>query len=139
MMGNEELPIVQRMYDLIVWYVPVINKFPRSHKYVLGERMQTTLYSVLEGLVVARFRRSKLEILEQLNARLNVLRYQTRLCRQFELIDTRRYEHASRLTDAVGQELGGWIKQRRTVESAAVPATPIWSAAAATPLSLGGD
>ena len=25
-----ELPIIQKTYDLIMWYVPIINSFPRS-------------------------------------------------------------------------------------------------------------
>jgi len=28
---REELPIIQRMYDLILWYVPRLNKLPRDY------------------------------------------------------------------------------------------------------------
>ncbi len=36
--ANEaELPIIQRTYDLILWYVPRINKFSRDFKFVLGD------------------------------------------------------------------------------------------------------
>ena len=33
---NTELPIIQRTYDLILWYVPRLNKLPRNYKYALG-------------------------------------------------------------------------------------------------------
>jgi hypothetical protein len=112
-MANEDLPIIQKAYDLILWYIPRLNKFPRDAKFTLGDRVQATLYGFLEGLIVARYRRDKLEILESLNAALDILRYQTRLCRDFQHLDIRRYEHVSGLINEVGQELGGWIKQQR--------------------------
>jgi len=108
-----ELPIIQRTYDLIRWYVPLLNKFPRDMKFMLGDRIQRTLYGFLEGLIRARYRREKLEILESLNAELDVLRYQTRLCKDFALFDVRRYGHVSGLINEIGENLGGWIKQQR--------------------------
>ncbi|MCX7046263.1 MAG: diversity-generating retroelement protein Avd [Candidatus Sumerlaeota bacterium] len=90
-MANEELPIIQKTYDLILWYVPCLNKFPRDYKFILGDRIQTTLYVILEGLIVARYRREKIDILENSNAELDILRYQTRLCLDFKMLDVRRY------------------------------------------------
>jgi len=110
---NEELPIVQMTYDLVKWYIPLIMRFPRDYKFVLGDRMQTGLYNLLENLVRARFTRNKLPILEGLNAELDVLRYQTRLCWEFELIGTRRYEYASGQINTIGKSLGGWLRQTR--------------------------
>jgi len=31
----DELPIIQKTYDLIKWYVPILNRLPRDHKYVV--------------------------------------------------------------------------------------------------------
>ena len=112
-MANEDLPIIQRTYDLILWYVPRINKFPRDWKFTLGDRIQATLYGLLDGLIIARYRRNKLDVLETLNAELDILRYQTRLCRDFQHLDLRRFEFVSGLINEIGQELGGWIKQQR--------------------------
>ena len=28
-MKDEELPIIQKTYDLILWYVPLLNRLPR--------------------------------------------------------------------------------------------------------------
>ncbi len=44
-----DLPILQLTYDLIQWYVPLVNKFPRDFKFGLGDRVQNTLYGILEG------------------------------------------------------------------------------------------
>lgn len=108
----KELPIIQKTYDLILWYIPYINKFPRNYKFVLGDRIQTTLYGILEGLIRARFASSKIELLVKINAELDVLRYQTRLCKDLALIDVRRYEYVTKLINEIGENLGGWIKQQ---------------------------
>jgi 23S rRNA-intervening sequence protein len=108
----KELPIIQKTYDLIKWYVPILNRLPRDHKFNLGNRMISLLYALLEELIRARYASTtKLEILEPLNTKLDILRYQTRLLLEFNLIKTERYEYVSKLINGVGVELGGWINQ----------------------------
>ncbi len=72
--------------------------------------------------MAARYATAKLERLEPLNARLDLLRLQIRLLHSFQLIDTRRYEHVTRLVEEVGRQLGGWISQQRRRGQAAAPA-----------------
>ncbi len=74
-----ELPIIQKTYDLIKWYVPILNRLPRNHKFMLGERIINQLYDLLEELIKAKYSRQKLPLLEALNNKLDILRYQTRL------------------------------------------------------------
>lgn len=112
-MAQVELPIIQRTYDLIKWYIPRLNKFPRDFRFGIADRIQSVLYGILETLIRARYRKDKLAVLESLNAELDVLRYQTRLCRDFSLFDVRRYEHASSLINEIGENLGGWIRQQK--------------------------
>ena len=40
-----DLPIIQKTYDLIKWYVPILNRLPRSHKFALGDRVIAELYN----------------------------------------------------------------------------------------------
>jgi len=110
---KEELPIIQKTYDLILWYVPVINRLPRDFKFTLGERITTGLYEMLDELIVARYASKKLSKLEAINTRLDLIRFQTRLLRDFHLIESQRYAHASKLINSVGTDLGGWINQQK--------------------------
>jgi hypothetical protein len=112
-----ELPIIQATTDLIRWFVPLLNRLPRDHRFGLGDRLVSGLYDLLEGLVTARYSSIKLPRLESLAANLDLLQIQTRLLHDFHLIDERRYEHASRLLEGVGRQLTGWIGQRRRQES----------------------
>ena len=108
-----ELPIIQKTYDLIKWYVPILNRLPRNHKFMLGDRIIAGLYDLLEGLIKARYSKDKLPQLQSLNTSLDILRYQTRLLLDFNLFESPRYEYASQLILDIGNDLGGWIKYQK--------------------------
>ena len=117
-----EQPIIQATMDLIQWFVPLLNRLPRDHRFALGDRLIPGHYDLLEGLVAARDATAKLERLEPLTARLDLLRLQIRLLHSFQLIDDRRYEHVFRLLEEVGRQLGGWISQQRRQNPSTAPA-----------------
>jgi hypothetical protein len=109
-----DLPIIQKTYDLIKWYVPIINRLPRNHQFLLGNRITTILYDILDELLIARYSPHKLPQLESSNIKLEILRYQTRLLCDFNLIAVERYEYIQKLINEIGLELGGWIKQQKS-------------------------
>jgi hypothetical protein len=108
-----ELPIIQKTYDLIRWYIPILDRLPRQHRFNLGARLGTGLYDLLESLLAARYSRDKAEQLQAINIRLEILRYQTRLLYDFDLIDTKKLEFISHALNNIGTDLGGWIKQQK--------------------------
>jgi hypothetical protein len=110
---EDELPIIQKTYDLILWYVPILNRLPKTHKYNLGDRIISELYDFLDGLVDAKYKKDKLTRLQSLNVRLHLLRLQTRLLFHFKVVDERRWEAAGKMMKEIGQDLGGWINQQR--------------------------
>jgi hypothetical protein len=107
-----ELPIIQKTYDLIRWYMPILNRLPRDYKYMLGDRMMNGMYDLLDGLVIAKYATDKLTILQSLNSKLDILRHQTRLLLDCDLIKAHRYEYAGQLINNIGTDLGAWIKQQ---------------------------
>jgi hypothetical protein len=111
-----ELAIIQKTYDLIQWYVPILNRLPREHKFMIGDRIINRLYDLLEGLIAARYASDKRSRLEQLNSSLDILRHQTRLLLDFDLVATSRYEYAGKQINSIGSDLGGWIKQQKALQ-----------------------
>ena len=107
-----ELPIIQQTYDLVLWFAPLLSRLPRAHRFTLGDRITTGLYELLEEMIAARYAKQRLAQLQAINLRLEKLRYQTRLLLDLKLIDAPRFAHAAKLTNAVGQSLGNWIKQQ---------------------------
>ncbi|MFM5980985.1 MAG: diversity-generating retroelement protein Avd [Sphaerospermopsis kisseleviana] len=109
----DDLPIIQKTYDLVKWYVPILNRLPRNHKFLLGDRIITNLYEILDNLVLARYAAHKIPQLENVNSKLELVRIQTRLLYEFSLIDGSRYEYVQKLINNIGIDLGGWLKQQR--------------------------
>jgi hypothetical protein len=48
---------VQACHELILWLIPQLDKFPRSRRFTLEERLETILLEILELLVEAFFSR----------------------------------------------------------------------------------
>ena len=113
----KELSVIQKTYDCIKWYVPIIERLPKIHKFTLGDRIINQLYDLLEGLIQAKYAKNKLTQLESLNTKLDILRYQTRMMLDFNKMSVERYEYAIKLINEIGTELGGWIKKQRTREN----------------------
>ncbi len=108
-----DLPILQKTYDFVKWYVEILNHLPKTHKYLLGDRLIVNLYDFLEKLVQAQYQQEKLDLLTSLNRQLEVIRYQTRLLHDFKVMKVQRYEHVSKLINEIGTDLGGWIRQQK--------------------------
>ena len=47
---TEELGIVTKTYNVILWSCNHTRKFSRNHRFVLGERIERNLYELLETL-----------------------------------------------------------------------------------------
>jgi len=117
MKKNNELSIIQKTHDFILWYVPIANRMPLDFKLTLARRVMDALYDLLAALVKAKYqpdKREKLRLLEPLNTELELMRHQLRLLYEFQLFDAKRYEYASHGINGIGVELGGWLKQLRT-------------------------
>jgi hypothetical protein len=61
-----DFPIVQKTYDFIKWYVPILNRLPRDHKFMLGKRLCSNLYDILNGFIKVRLLKEKQDQLSAL-------------------------------------------------------------------------
>ena len=43
-------PALESMYRFVLWLVPTVEKFPRSQKFLLGDRLQAAAFDVLKRL-----------------------------------------------------------------------------------------
>lgn len=67
---------VQLCHELLLWLIPQLDKFPRSRRFTLGERLEAGL---IEVLVEAAYSRNKEAPLRRANLRLEVVRHLWRL------------------------------------------------------------
>lgn len=101
---------VESHFQFLMWLVPTVEKFPRSQKFLLGDRIQATALDVLESLIEATYTRERKSHLARANLGIEKLRFFFRLAVELHYVDRRRYEHASRTLDEVGRLIGGWAK-----------------------------
>ena len=107
---------VQSCHDLLLWLIPQLDKFPRSRRFTLGERLETGLLDVLELLVDAAYSRNKETSLKRANLRLEMVRHLWRLAHELKVMATRQYEHGAKLLDDLGRQIGGWLRSQESGE-----------------------
>jgi hypothetical protein len=110
-------PALEKTYRFLFWLMPTVEKFPRSYKFVLGDRIQTVAMDVLEGLIEATYTRRRGSILSRVNLGIEKLRFLIRLAVDLRCVDKRRYEFAARSLDDIGRLVGGWMKAHRAAEA----------------------
>jgi hypothetical protein len=108
--AKPELTVITKMYDLVLWSCHHVSRFPRQHRFVLGERLEKNLYDLLETLVEARYTKERQPLLARANKRLEVLRFQVRLAKDLNCLQKNSYIFASKMVDEVGRLVGGWLK-----------------------------
>lgn len=103
-------PALEAHYQFLLWLTPAVEKFPRSQKFLLGDRIQIVALDVLDALIEATYTRDRRAHLARANLGLEKLRFLFRLAADLGLLDRRRYEHAARQLDEIGRLVGAWAK-----------------------------
>src|SRR3954452_13281975 len=105
---HEDLVVITKTYDLILWSCHHTGKFPRNHRFVLGERIERNLYDLLELLIRSKYTRNSQELLHQANLLLEILRFQMRLAKDLQCLKVESYGFAAKAIDEIGKLVGGW-------------------------------
>lgn len=110
---SQETPLFTKTYDLLVYLLAAVEKFPRSHRPGLGRRVQEIGLGFLDLLLAARksLPKARAALLREADVELDRLRYTVRLCHDLELLGPKQYRRASGLLAEVGRLLGTWLKR----------------------------
>ena len=107
---TDELTVITKTYDLILWSCNHTGKFPRNHRFVLGERIERNLYDLLETLIQAKYTKQRQPLLEKANLILEILRFQIRLAKDLQYLKVESYGFGAKAIDEIGKLIGGWLK-----------------------------
>jgi len=104
--------IFTRTYDFISWLLPLAEKFPRSQRFVVTQRLQNAAFNFQESIIEANSLRgaSRAEKLRIADAELRKVRLYLRLCEKWQWINSGQYRHVSAMVSEIGKLLGGWLK-----------------------------
>ncbi|MDP1629329.1 MAG: diversity-generating retroelement protein Avd [bacterium] len=109
----KDIPIFHKTYELVLWLYPAVNKFPKSQRFVLGQRIEQKILRFLELVIEANYARDKKEYLARAGIELDVLRILIRLTKDLNFLSVRQYEFVSDYLNEIGKMLGGWIKSAK--------------------------
>lgn len=112
-------PAIEALHVFLHWAAPVIERFPRELKFIVGDRIQNTALDALERLIEATYDRERQKPLQAANLAIEKMRHLFRLAFALQCLDERRYEHAARQLDDIGRMIGGWKKQAANYEAKA--------------------
>ena len=77
--------VIDDCHELLKWLIPLLDKFPRSRRFTLGERLESGLLAVLEDCVDAAYSKNKRPRLHAANRRLSSVRHLWRLAYELRL------------------------------------------------------
>ena len=114
-MARDELLVIDRTYELVKCFLRRLEKFPRSHRYVLGRQIEQSLYAVCTGLMRAKYAAApdKREALTGVNLELESLRMFCRLAHEVGMVPHKSHAYAAREMIEIGRMVGGWLKQQQ--------------------------
>ncbi|MFZ5822104.1 MAG: diversity-generating retroelement protein Avd [Chloroflexota bacterium] len=109
---TEEMVIFTRTYDFISWLLPLVEKFPKSQRFMITARLQNAALDFQELLIEANAHRgaNRLEKLQSADAELLKTRLYLRLCEKWKWLTPGQFRHASAMVSELGKLLGGWMK-----------------------------
>jgi hypothetical protein len=105
-----DMLVVTKAYELVLWSSQHVARFPRSHRFTLGELLLRRLYAILDQLIRAKYNRDRRPILQGVNLELELLRFQLRLAHDLRCLSTGSYGHAAQSVNEIGQMVGGWLR-----------------------------
>ena len=109
---SETLVIFTRTYDFVTWILPMAEKFPKSQRFAVTQRLQNAVLNFQESLIEANALRGarRAEKLRLADTELRKVRLYLRLCQKWKWLTAGQYKHASVMVVEIGRLLGGWMK-----------------------------
>jgi len=107
---SEKEDIITKTYDLLLYLMPQLSKYPRTHKFMLADRIGNLLLDFLEDMIQAYYGKEKIGFIDRGNLRLERLRFLIRLSKDLQCISIDKYRLVSEKMDEIGRMAGGWKK-----------------------------
>jgi len=110
---QKEVNALTKTYDLLLWIIPQLEKFPKSQKYLLGDRIETVLLDIMDLIIQSIYTKNKASFLKKANLKIEKLRYLIRLTTDLKYLSIKKYEYVSRCLNEIGSEIEGWLKYQK--------------------------
>ncbi|MDY6933130.1 MAG: diversity-generating retroelement protein Avd [Spirochaetota bacterium] len=89
----KEINALTKVYDLLLWIIPVLESFPRNQRFLLGNRIEESLLDIMDLIIQAVYTKEKMSYLKEANLMIEKLRYLIRLSKDFKYLSIKKYEY----------------------------------------------
>ncbi len=116
-MNDFDIPIFNKSYTIYKNFCEFRVSVPKQDRYTVWIRCENYMLDVIEGLLQASQTKglSKVQVLERVSLKLNLLRVFIRLAKDTRAIDTKRYIVFEEGVDEIGRMLGGWLRSSKNI------------------------
>lgn len=112
-MSLQDFTVYTKTYDYMNWLFPITMAFPKSQRFVLAQRMENTVLSMLELIIEGNASQNKLPYIQNALTKLELLQVLTRFAKDQRFLSLHKYEVASTKLTEIGRLLGGWLRKVR--------------------------
>jgi hypothetical protein len=105
-----QLIIYQKHYDLMVYSFPIIGRFPKEQRFVLGQQIENQMLEIGKMIIHANKLKQKRGKLYEIDIELEKLRFLIRLSKDLGMMSIKKYGHHCERINEIGKLLGGWLK-----------------------------
>lgn len=116
--------IVTRTYDVAKWILERAARFPRHHRFGLGEALEREILTLLSALVTASYTRDRGAALRAASLAHTRLRVLLRLARDVQCLTPKQHLFIIEPLEEVGRMLGGWSRSEAAPPAPPSPTTP---------------
>jgi hypothetical protein len=97
-----DLIAFQKLYDLILYINPIINKFPKEQRFVLGQNIENKLIYILSLIIKINSKHGpRKEYYKTVSIEFDILFVYIRLAHDLNFISTKQYAQISEKTNEV--------------------------------------
>ncbi len=115
-MSLKDLQVYTKTYDYMSWLFPATGQFPKAQRFVLAQRIENTVLSLLELIIEGNASRHKMPFIRQALTKLELLQVLIRFAKDQRFLSLKKYEISSYKLAEIGRLLGGWLRQASKVE-----------------------
>ena len=112
---DQDMVIFSRTFDLLEWLLPKSERFPRTYRSTVTQRLMDAALDLQEALVTAESRQARSRVTAIRNAdavgRLRI--FYLRLAHRWRWLSDGQYAHAGGMVGEIGRLLGGWLRSER--------------------------
>ena len=110
---ENKLKLILKAENYIYYMLQIIMKLPRIEKFNIGNEYKTSMYQMLENiLMITKIENNKiiLEYLNKIDSKLNTQRIYLRIMKKERWIDEKKFNILMEQIYEIGKILGGLIK-----------------------------